>query len=149
MVNKCSLRRRTTALLFPDLGLESPPAIEGLVYIPDYVTLADEERLIAAVDAQPWDTSWERRRQLYGADYGNKRGPGRRLPEWAEALVERMWHDGFSDRPFDQLLVNEYLPGQGIALHRDYEPFDRSVVSLSLLAGCVMDFRRSADGRRE
>jgi alkylated DNA repair dioxygenase AlkB len=52
-------------------------------------------------------------------------------------------------RPFDQMLVNEYLPGQGISLHRDYEPFDRTVVSISLLSACVMDFRRVADGRRE
>jgi alkylated DNA repair dioxygenase AlkB len=42
------------------------------------------------------------------------------------------------------MLVNEYLPGQGIAMHRDYEPFDRTVVSLSLLTHCVMDFRHIA-----
>jgi alkylated DNA repair dioxygenase AlkB len=44
-----------------------------------------------------------------------------------------MFQEGISDRVFDQVLVNEYLPGQGIALHRDYLPFDRTVVSLSLL----------------
>jgi alkylated DNA repair dioxygenase AlkB len=54
-----------------------------------------------------------------------------------------------TNRAFDQLLVNEYLPGQGIALHRDYEPFDRTVVSLSLLSSCVMDFYHPARGRRE
>ena len=47
------------------------------------------------------------------------------------------------------MLVNEYLPGQGIALHRDYEPFGRTVVSLSLLSPCVMDFRHRPTGRRE
>jgi alkylated DNA repair dioxygenase AlkB len=47
------------------------------------------------------------------------------------------------------MLVNEYQPGQGIALHRDYEPYDRTVVSVSLLNGCVMDFRRLVDGHRE
>jgi alkylated DNA repair dioxygenase AlkB len=57
--------------------------------------------------------------------------------------------DRIGDQSFNQMLVNEYLPGQGIALHRDYEPFDRTVVSLSLLAPCVMDFRCVADGRRE
>jgi alkylated DNA repair dioxygenase AlkB len=50
--------------------------------------------------------------------------------------------------PFDQMLVNEYLPGQGISLHRDYEPFGRTVVSLSLLSPCVMDFRHPASGRK-
>jgi alkylated DNA repair dioxygenase AlkB len=56
---------------------------------------------------------------------------------------------GISHRPFDQMLINEYFPGQGIALHKDYEPFDRTVVSLSLLSSCVMEFRQMADKRRE
>src|SRR5687767_14725387 len=60
-----------------------------------------------------------------------------------------MHHEGLSERPFDQMLVNEYLPGQGIALHRDYLPFDRTVVSLSLLAPCVMDFRDDRSSGRE
>ena len=47
--------------------------------------------------------------------------------------------------PFDQMLVNEYLPGQGIAMHLDDAPFDRTVVSLSLLSDCVMDFEKIRD----
>jgi alkylated DNA repair dioxygenase AlkB len=57
--------------------------------------------------------------------------------------------DGVTDRPFDQLLVNEYQPGQGIAPHRDYAPFGRTVVTLSLLSPCVMDFRHPRTGRKE
>jgi alkylated DNA repair dioxygenase AlkB len=45
--------------------------------------------------------------------------------------------------------VNEYTPGQGISSHRDYAPFGRTVVSLSLLSPCVMDFRHVASGRKE
>jgi alkylated DNA repair dioxygenase AlkB len=59
-----------------------------------------------------------------------------------------MLRDGISEREFDQMLVNEYEPGQGIAMHRDYEPFDRTVVSLSLLSPCVMDFRHAEKGER-
>src|SRR5438045_9721394 len=47
------------------------------------------------------------------------------------------------------MLVNEYLPGQGIAPHRDDAPFGRVVASLSLLSPCVMDFRHRPTGRRE
>jgi alkylated DNA repair dioxygenase AlkB len=47
------------------------------------------------------------------------------------------------------MLVNEYVPGQGIAPHRDYAPFDRTVVSLSLLTACVMDFKQAESERRE
>lgn len=55
---------------------------------------------------------------------------------------------GITERPFDHMLINEYLPGQGISMHRDYQPFDRTVVSLTLLSPCLMDFRHAKDGRQ-
>lgn len=125
------------------------PAIPGLSYRPGYVSEAQELQLATAVDAEPWDTTWDRRQQLYGASYGARGGEERPIPTWAQLLIDRFLQDGITDRPFDQMLVNEYLPGQGIALHRDHNPFDRTVVSLSLLAPCVMDFRNVPDGRRE
>jgi alkylated DNA repair dioxygenase AlkB len=125
------------------------PSISGLVYLPDYVTEHEERELVAAIAAEPWDETWDRRRQPYGVSYGKRRGQARPIPTWAVALTARLHSEGVGDRPFDQMLVNEYLPGQGISLHRDYEPFDRTVVSLSLLAPAVMDFRCVADGNRE
>lgn len=45
----------------------------------------------------------------------------------------------------DQLIINEYLPGQGIAEHIDCEPcFGDIVASLSLGSGCTMDFTEVA-----
>jgi alkylated DNA repair dioxygenase AlkB len=105
--------------------------------------------LVAAIDAEPWNTSWQRRRQLYGASYGAAEGEPRPIPAWGLVLAERMFAERLSKRPFDQMLVNEYLPGQGISMHRDYETFDDTVVSLSLLSTCVMDFRQAKDDRRE
>jgi alkylated DNA repair dioxygenase AlkB len=125
------------------------PSIPGLSYLPEYLTEAEEAELVAAIDAERWDESWERRRQPYGASYGKRKGVDVPIPAWGLPLVERLHADGIGDRRFDQMLVNEYLPGQGISMHRDYDPFDRTVVSLSLLAPCVMDFRRVSDGRRE
>src|SRR5438445_662516 len=41
----------------------------------------------------------------------------------------------------DQVIVNEYEPGQGITPHIDCEPcFGDTVASLTLGSGCVMDF---------
>jgi alkylated DNA repair dioxygenase AlkB len=126
------------------------PDISGLIYRPDYITESEEMRLVAAIDREAWDTTWERRRQLYGASYGSDPQPDleRPIPIWGHALIERFQHERISERPFDQLLVNEYLPGQGIAFHRDYEPFDRTVLSLSLLSMCVMEFRGSPATQR-
>jgi hypothetical protein len=125
------------------------PKISGLTYVPLYVGQDEEEALRAAIDGEVWDTTWGRRRQPYGASYGRRAGLERPIPPWGAALAKRLVYDGVAHRPFDQMLVNEYLPGQGIALHRDYEPFDRTVVSISLLAPCVLDLRHQGDGRRE
>ena len=46
----------------------------------------------------------------------------------------------------DQVIVNEYEPGQGISSHIDCEPcFANMIVSLSLGSGCVMDFISKLD----
>jgi alkylated DNA repair dioxygenase AlkB len=137
-------------LLFsPDNIPKVPASIPGLILWPEYITITAEQELAALIDQQPWDTSWERRRQPYGRAYGKGPRSNRAIPEWGLQLIDRLIRDRVAEQPFNQMLVNEYLPGQGIALHRDYEPFDRTVVSLSLLAPCVMDFRCVADRRRE
>jgi len=141
--------RREPAMLFPlTVAPEDVPAIPGLSYRQEYITSADEEQLVRAVDDEPWDTKWERRRQLYGVSYGSSSEPVAPIPAWGRALAERMLTEGISERLFDQMLVNEYEPGQGIAMHRDYSPFDRTVVSLSLLSPCVMDFRQPERDRK-
>src|SRR4051812_7438989 len=144
------LRRRMMNSLFPiEVDSQDVPEIPGLNYLQNYITDVEETALAAAIDQAPWDTSWERLRQPYGVTYGGKDETSRTIPEWGSALAQRMQREGISDREFDQMLINEYLPGQGIALHVDYRPFDRTVVSLSLLAPCVMDFHRVSDGHRE
>lgn len=124
------------------------PTIPGLRYLAAYVSAAGERALVRAIDGLPWNTEWRRRRQPYGAGYG-KGGPAVPIPAWGRRLADRLSADGITSQPFDQMLVNEYLPGQGITSHRDYAPFGRTVVSLSLLSPCVMDFRHRPSGRWE
>lgn len=126
-----------------------PPPVAGLELWRQYITEDEEARLAARIDALAWDTKWERRRQLYGYSYGSAQTAPPPIPDWGIELAERMQRAGVTERRFDQMLVNEYLPGQGIAMHRDYDPFDRTVVSLSLLSACVMDFRHVATKARE
>jgi alkylated DNA repair dioxygenase AlkB len=121
--------------------------IEGLRYLPDYLSPEEAERHLAAVDASPWLTELQRRVQHYGWRYDYRRrvvdpslylGP---LPEWARELAERLYHDGLVEAVPDQLIVNEYEPGQGIAPHVDCVPcFGPTVLSLSLGAACRMEF---------
>ena len=135
--------------LFPlEVTAADVPEIPGLRYMPAYVNAARERALVRAIDHLPWNTEWRRRRQPYGAGYGTADAVPP-LPAWGRRLADRMFQDGVTQEPFDQMLINEYLPGQGIAPHRDYAPFGRTVVSLSLLSPCVMDFRHRASGQRE
>lgn len=129
-------------MLFPD-DFEELPSIAGLTYVADFVTDAEEVELVTAIDAGHWDTTWDRRRQSYGEAYGRK-GPVDPLPEWGRTLADRIYARGQSPHPFDQMLVNEYLPGQGIAMHTDYASFDRAVASVSLLSACVMELDHPA-----
>jgi alkylated DNA repair dioxygenase AlkB len=63
------------------------------------------------------------------------------LPTWVLSLAERLRNEGLMPQQPDQLIVNEYLAGQGIANHVDCEPcFGDTIVSLSLGGTCVMDF---------
>ncbi|RZJ87724.1 MAG: hypothetical protein EOO60_11885, partial [Hymenobacter sp.] len=52
----------------------------------------------------------------------------------------------FTDAPPDQVIVNEYEPGQGIAPHIDCTPcFDDTVISISLGSACIMNLFHADD----
>ncbi|MFO0964048.1 MAG: alpha-ketoglutarate-dependent dioxygenase AlkB [Gemmataceae bacterium] len=118
----------------------------GLKYIPAFVADLDEAALVAAVDAQPWMADLKRRVQHYGYRYDYKArkvdsamylGP---LPAWARPLASRLVADGYMAATPDQLIVNEYQPGQGITAHVDCVPcFGPVVCSVTLGSQCVMD----------
>jgi alkylated DNA repair dioxygenase AlkB len=139
-----------------DCFREAAPEIDGLRYLPNYVDAEAAERLIAAVDASPWIEELRRRVQHYGWRYDYKRrvvdaslylGP---LPEWAQELAERLHRDGLTEAVPDQLIVNEYEPGQGIAAHVDCVPcFGPTILSLSLGSSCQMDFTQPETGTKK
>jgi alkylated DNA repair dioxygenase AlkB len=130
------------------------PTVPGLRYVPDYIGPWEQREILSTVDAGRWETQFERRIQGYGyrylrgmsaADTPEYVGP---LPDWAASLSHRLRDDGLTGRVPDQLLVNEYEPGQGIAPHIDYAPFDRTVVSISLGSACLMDIIHTQTGER-
>lgn len=63
------------------------------------------------------------------------------LPGWLQQQAIRLLEDGIFEEAPDQVIVNEYLPGQGIAAHVDCEPcFGPVIASLSLGAPIMMSF---------
>ncbi len=123
--------------------------ISGLTYVGDYLCPDDQIRHLAIIDSQPWLTDLKRRVQHYGYRYDYRRhtvDPARHLgplPDWARELADRLYDDGFCSLVPDQLIVNEYLPGQGISSHVDCVPcFGDAILSMTLGSPCVMVFRR-------
>jgi alkylated DNA repair dioxygenase AlkB len=121
--------------------------IDGLTNLPGYLDAGEQRDLLATIDALPWREDLRRRVQHYGYRYDYRRrkvdageflGP---LPAWVGPLVERLRRDGHAPLPLDQVIVNEYQPGQGIAPHVDCVPcFADTVLSVSLGSACVMTF---------
>jgi len=124
-------------------------AVSGLGYYPDYINTQEEQMFLREVDKAPWNTHWQRRTQHYGRSYRESLNPksladedaeGAFLPDWVLPLRDRLVRDEIFGRPANQMGINEYLPGQGIAGHVDYHGGE--VVSITLGTGCVMDFHK-------
>ena len=69
------------------------------------------------------------------------------LPDWLQALARRLYEETglFSCVP-EQVIVNEYGPGQGIGMHTDHPGFGPVVATVSLGDDWEMDFSRPDDG---
>ena len=121
--------------------------IEGLMYIPDFITREEHTFLWQSINAEKWLDDLKRRVQHYGYKYDYKsrfidyRMKIGNLPNWSMQLANRFQDADLMRESPDQLIVNEYLPGQGIANHIDCEPcFGDTIISVSLGSACVMDF---------
>ena len=133
-----------TGLLF-DIPAPAAPDMPGLQYLPDFITANEERALIEIIDQQPWLNDLKRRVQHYGYkyDYTARKvtadsylGP---LPDWLIPITQKLPFK--PDQAPNQVIVNEYLPGQGISAHVDCVPcFGDTIASLSLGLGAVMQF---------
>ncbi|AFZ26648.1 alkylated DNA repair protein [Cylindrospermum stagnale PCC 7417] len=126
--------------------------ISDLIYVPNFIGSDEHDFLVEKIDSQQWLTDLQRRVQHYGYKYDYKKhnidksfyiAP---LPNWALTLAQRL-HKVFSPTLPDQVIVNEYQPGQGISSHTDcVSCFTDVIISLSLCSSCVMDFTHNQTG---
>lgn len=114
----------------------------GLVYAEEFITEAEETALLKEINRQPWSNELSRRVQHYGYKYEYRTRtlgpPIAPIPEWATPLLER------ANFPAQQLIINEYTPGQGIGTHTDSAVFSSPILCISLGSPCTMIFRRWA-----
>lgn len=139
----------------PSRNQETGAAISGLQYVENYIDEHQHDWLLKRIDEHhkdQWLDDLKRRVQHYGFKYDYK---ARKvdmdmrigeLPAWLERLSHKLHKDGYMPEVADQVIVNEYEPGQGISSHIDCEPcFQNTIVSLSLGSGCIMNFTNKSD----
>jgi alkylated DNA repair dioxygenase AlkB len=146
----------------PDLFVEEAGAHEnylgilGLTYVPRFLDAAAQGQCLRNVDSSPWRTDLKRRVQHYGYKYDYKSKSIDRsmyvgeLPEFATHIALRLFHEGLMPEIADQMIVNEYERGQGIAAHVDCVPcFGDSIVTISLGSVYDMEFTSLKTGESQ
>lgn len=123
--------------------------IPGLTRTDDFIQPTTEAELITHIDQSPWNHDLKRRTQHYGFRYDYSARVATRdsdlgpLPTWITPLLHHVKQALDISRADDQVIVNEYLPGQGISAHVDCpRNFASPIVSLSLASGIEMEFKR-------
>ena len=130
-------------------GLPQIPAVPGLQFLAGFLTPEQQAYCVKRVDAavDQWRNDLSRRVQHYGWRYDYQARaitPDMylgALPDWLARLAQKLYDEtGLFDRAPEQVIVNEYLPGQGIAMHIDHPGFGPTVCTISLLDDWEMDF---------
>jgi alkylated DNA repair dioxygenase AlkB len=134
---------------------KQPSIITGLSYLPQYISKQEELELIKTIDKQSWLTSLKRRVQHYGFRYDYKAKKITtdlklgNIPAWLFDYCLKLKNDHLFDEIPNQVIVNEYLAGQGIAKHVDCEGcFGNTIASLSLESPYLMDFTHQKTGQK-
>lgn len=141
-------------------ALMSDMPVPGLVFRENFISSEEAEKLLVEIDSGTWVSKIKRRVQHYGyafnyaklcVDVDQQLGP---LPSFCDPLLQRILAASDELLPpstvnssgacrLDQLTINEYVPGVGIAFHVDaHSSFEDGIVILSLGSGIAMEFRR-------
>jgi alkylated DNA repair protein (DNA oxidative demethylase) len=131
---------------------------EGLVYVPDFLTEAEERELLEHVRAVAFSEIKmrgqvaRRRTAHFGWLYGYESWqvePGPPMPDFLLPLRTRC-AELMEEAPerLVEALVSEYTPGATIGWHRDAPMFGPKVVGVSLQSACRMRFQRGKDEER-
>lgn len=124
----------------------------GLILRADWLTGEESRVLLEEIDAQPWMNDLSRRVQHYGWKYDytlrdltpdQYLGP---IPPMFSRVIEKLASVPEFGASAEQIIVNEYEPGQGIAAHVDRFTFGDVVASVSLGSEWPMEFS-SRDGQ--
>ena len=116
----------------------------------DWCTQREETYLLGRVYASPkWTNVSARRLQSFGGQVREKGTLAEKMPDWLASEIGKVQHTVGELMPtrINHVLVNEYLPGNGILPHQDGGCYHPCVLILSLGCDAVMRFAPHKDFR--
>ncbi|XP_036040100.1 alpha-ketoglutarate-dependent dioxygenase alkB homolog 6 isoform X2 [Onychomys torridus] len=120
---------------------QAPPLI---YYVPDFISKEEEEYLLRQVFNAPkpkWTQLSGRKLQNWGGLPHPRGMVPERLPPWLQRYVDKVSDLSlFGGLPANHVLVNQYLPGEGIMPHEDGPLYYPTVSTISLGSHTVLDF---------
>jgi alkylated DNA repair dioxygenase AlkB len=152
------LRRRFVKILFDISYVIKGSFPEGFRYQPELIGASEEDALVARIRELPFREFefhgylGKRHVVSFGWHYdfsGQRLRQADDIPDFLlplRALVAPLAE--LEPSEFQHVLVTEYAPGAGIGWHRDKAVFGR-VAGISLLARCVLRFRRKSGEKWE
>ncbi|KZV39818.1 hypothetical protein F511_27821 [Dorcoceras hygrometricum] len=119
-------------------------SVPTVFYVPDYVSEAEEEQLLKNIYNAPiskWKTLKNRRLQNWGGVVHDKGLLAQCFPPWLEQVTHRICTESrLFPSAINHVLINEYLPDQGIMPHQDGPAYVPVVAILSLGSPVIMNF---------
>lgn len=120
-------------------------AVPGLLLYHDFISESMEDELIKEIDRQTWVVDYNRRLQYYG--YRNELEAPYHLtlfpvpmPPLIQRLSEQLTEQEIVSLQPDQVIINEYYPGEGLRPHKDRNYFENQICGVNLGSGCIMRF---------
>jgi len=120
-------------------------AVPGLFLYPDFIDETREQQLLNEIDSQIWVVDYSRRLQYYG--YRNELEKPYDLvsfpvpmPAQIYQLSQEITEQNILLEQPDQVIINEYIPGEGIKPHKDRNYYENQICGVNLGSDCIMRF---------
>nr|XP_016945873.1 alpha-ketoglutarate-dependent dioxygenase alkB homolog 6 [Drosophila suzukii] len=134
-------------------GFEVRKCPPTAMYIPNFITSEEEQRILSHIERTPkprWTQLLNRRLVNYGGVPHPNGMIAEEIPEWLQSYVDKVNNLGvFESQNANHVLVNEYLPGQGILPHTDGPLFFPIISTISCGAHTVLEFAKREDNSAE
>jgi alkylated DNA repair dioxygenase AlkB len=125
--------------------------VPGLLLYHGFISESLEDELINEIDSQTWIVDYGRRLQYYGyrneleAPYSLIKFPVA-MPPLMQKLSQNLVEQKIVSLQPDQVIINEYTPGEGIRPHKDRNYFENQICGVNLGSDCIMRFAKVSGG---